>query len=223
MLHALRRGVEAVQGHARAFDEFDRRITERVKDGLYHRLRDGGWLKGVSGRVIPVMFSCVARRMEVDSVLTGINDLCLEEVDAEKDVDQARLFGAVEKDTPGAEPVNVDGKLVYEAVFPYGKGPDGVVARSGCNHLRKNALGPYGRYVVDRLVAHFDPEDRGCAAGRKAMRKYAHNVMIGHGVRAFDIASTIDKIVLAAVAKVDASYQIRAHNLLLEAGTTTFY
>jgi hypothetical protein len=99
---------------------------------------------------------------------------------------------------------------VYEVVDPYGV--------TGCRKpgRRREKLGAYYRYVVNALVAEFDPEDRGSAVGRLAMRRWAVKKMVAHGVRYFDIASHIDDVVLAAVAQVDSVAQLKRHAALLE-------
>jgi hypothetical protein len=47
------------------------------------------------------------------------------------------------------------------------------------------------------------------------MRKYAYKLMLDHGVRKHDIAKHLDRVVAAAVAKVDAAEQIRQHDVFL--------
>lgn len=132
------------------------------------------------------------------------------------DDDHEQLYDAVaSRDVPGASAINNGGEVAYEGVFPYGREGNG---RSYSHDERAERLGPYCRHVVDRLIAHFDPEDRGHSVGRKAMRKYAYNLMNEHGVRAYDIATHVDRIVVAAVARVDARRQAWEHNIVLELG-----
>lgn len=267
----VRSAAQVQHGYVRRFEEYDIALTTKVRDGLYGWLERGGFLEGVSGRIMPALFPCVKERMLATSVVDELSRLCLdgggidgpqqpqtalvverhadaegnildppnrwEVANPEKASDSALIYGRCCSDVPGADAVNANGKLGYETLYPYGRGEESEVRRgsgdnaqvvvvdtvdqcnkSAQNHVRRRVLGPYMRYVVDRLISHFDPEDRGSPVGRKAMRKYAYNIMVSHGVRAYDIATHLDNVVAAAVLKVDASRQLAVHNVILELG-----
>lgn len=209
----LRSTVRAAQGQIREWDEYSTRLDAEVQNWFYEGLKSRGWLTGMCGRVVSSLLPCVKKRMIAEAAVSATIPLA-----AVVESDHDNLFRYCDgKDVPGAIAICEDGERVYEVVLPYGDDTrSGEVARHLPHFKRQKALGPYMRYVVDRLVAHFDPEDRGSCVGRKAMRKYAYNLMNEHGVRAYDIALNLDNIVLAAVVRVDANWQARAHQVVLE-------
>jgi len=192
-------------------------------DVVYRIIKNSGSIRGCLGRFYANL-PFVKQRLLAEGAIERVREYCRDGVTDETD----GLTQRIEKGLiPGGVPGSVDvfsaerGVVEEEVVCPYAVGTEQVIdyRDAPVNARRRvDALGRYMRHVVNELIGHFDPEDRASSVGRIAMRKYAYKLMLAHGVRKHDIAKHIDRVVAAAVAKVNAAEQIEQHNVFLGAG-----
>lgn len=195
-------------------------LSVDIADSVYSFWKARGVLRGLLGRYVS-RIPFVKARLEAETAISRVRELCEDREQDEvsgfvRTIDKGVVAGGVPHSTEIFDEAR--GVLVEEFINPYatsaGPGPPGNW-RDSSNKIRAKVLGPYMRYVVNELIAHFDPLDRATSVGRAAMRKYAYKLMLDHGVRKHDIAKHLDRVVAAAVAKVDAAEQIRQHDVFL--------